>query len=146
MLAPDEESWLQTLTQLRRARLTQPDAPDLAIMEGLNLLCQVIAGGDGGNNSVAEWHQHDDEMERLALSNYRQVASNPLLTLGAARLLHFVNRGHDALAAQLAQRALDVSTAFSAALVTRGIFRMGHGAIDAALADYDRALVGAAPG
>src|SRR5690606_2511620 len=71
---------------------------------------------------------------------------NPLLVLGASKLLIFINRGHFELANRLADEAFEKSTAFAAAFSTRAQMRMVQGDFPEAHRLYDKAIELAEPG
>lgn len=148
MLSRSPAIWQENEAQLARARMEHPDDPTLAIMWGLNLYSRLLAQPlDGGEMLSAEaWSAIEDEMEGLALGNLPKVQDNPLLVLGVAKLLFFVDRGHAELAAQLADEAFANSAAFAAAFALQGQIRMCRGDIAEAIAYYDKGIEMSEPG
>lgn len=148
MLSRTPEIWRENEAQLARARVERPDDPTLAIMWGLNLyarlLSQVLDSGE--MMSANEWSATEDEIEALALDSLAKVQDNPLLVLGVAKLLFFIDRGHSELAAQLADEAFANSTAFAAAFALQGQIRMCRGDIADAVGFYDKGIEMSEPG
>lgn len=140
--------WRENEAQLARARAERPDDPTLAIMWGLNLYARLLSQALDADEmmSAAAWSAVEDEMEALALANLPKVQDNPLLVLGVAKLLFFVDRGHSDLAAQLADEAFANSTAFAAAFALQGQIRMCRGDIAEAIAFYDDGMEMSEPG
>ncbi len=138
MLARSPESWLETEAQLMRARAAQPDDPTLAIMWGLNRYARLIL--TSGPMTPAQWSAIEDEIETVALQSLPLVQDNPLLMLGVAKLLFFIDRGYTDLAEELADAAFAQSTAFAAAFATQAQIRMCRGDIAAALILYDKGI------
>ncbi len=148
MLSRTPEIWRENEAQLARARAEQPDDPTLAIIWGLNLYARLLSQplDSGEMMSAGDWSAIEDEIERLALASLPKVQDNPLLVLGVAKLLFFIDRGHSDLAAQLADDAFANSTAFAAAFALQGQIRMCRGDIAAAVAFYDKGIEMSEPG
>lgn len=148
MLSRSPAIWRENEAQLARARAARPDDPTLAIMWGLNLYARLLSQplDDDEMISASQWSAIEDEIEGLALANLPKVQDNPLLILGVAKLLFFVNRGHADLAAQLADEAFASSTAFAAAFALQGQIRMCRGDISGAIAFYDDGMEMSEPG
>jgi DNA-binding winged helix-turn-helix (wHTH) protein len=142
MLSRTPEIWRENEAQLARARVEHPDDPTLAIMWGLNLYARLLSQAldSGEMMSAGEWSAVEDEMEALALASLPKVQDNPLLVLGVAKLLFFIDRGHSELAAQLADEAFANSTAFAAAFALQGQIRMCRGDIADAVGFYDKGI------
>jgi DNA-binding winged helix-turn-helix (wHTH) protein len=142
LLARTPVTWRENEDQLALARAEQPDDPKLAIMWGLNLYSRLLSQAidDEPMMPQAEWEAIEDEIEALALASPPKVQDNPLLVLGVAKLLFFINRGHFELAAQLADEAFAKSTAFAAAFALQAQIRMCQGEIPEALAFYDKGI------
>jgi hypothetical protein len=111
-------------------------------MWGLNLYARLLSQAldSGEMMSAGEWSAVEDEMEALALASLPKVQDNPLLVLGVAKLLFFIDRGHSELAAQLADEAFANSTAFAAAFALQGQIRMCRGDIADAVGFYDKGI------
>ncbi len=148
MLSRTPEIWRENEAQLARARAERPDDPTLAIIWGLNLYARLLSQAldSGEMMSAAEWSAVEDEMEALALTSLPKVQDNPLLVLGVAKLLFFIDRGHSELAAQLADEAFANSTAFAAAFALQGQIRMCCGNIADAVVFYDKGIEMSEPG
>lgn len=148
MLSRSPAIWQENEAQLARARAERPDDPTLAIMWGLNLYARLLSQAldSGEMMSAGEWSAIEDEMEALALASLTKVQDNPLLVLGVAKLLFFIDRGHSELAAQLADEAFANSTAFAAAFALQGQIRMCRGDIADAVGFYDKGSEMSDPG
>lgn len=130
------ESWHKSRQQIEQARADNPDDPSLAIMQGLALYADLVQHV----RPPQDWHEIETEIERLVLDCLPAIQDNPLLVLGAAKLLFFIDRGHFDLASRLADEAFEKSTAFAAAFATLGQMRMAEGAFLDAHLLYDKAL------
>jgi DNA-binding winged helix-turn-helix (wHTH) protein len=71
-----------------------------------------------------------DEIEALLLPALPHLSANPIHLLATAKLVYFLDRGHDALALDLAEEALRSSTSFAAAFVNVGQMRCFEGDIE----------------
>lgn len=141
MLARAPESWLESDAQIERAAETAPNDPALAIMRGMSRYTKLLSHlGLGHSLSDEEWSAMEDEIEALALNSLPHIGDNPLLMLGAAKLLFSIDRGHFERAEALAEEAFERSTAFAAAFSTMAQLRMYRGRIDEAVALYDKAI------
>lgn len=142
LLARTPVIWRENEVQLARARTEKPDDPQLAIMWALNLYMRLLSQALEETEMMPadDWAAIEDEIEHLALSSLPKVQDNPLLVLGVAKLLFFIDRGHAELAAQLADEAFAKSTAFAAAFAMQGQIRMARGNIDEAIAYLDEAI------
>lgn len=136
LLSRTPSSWEKSSEQTSKALLDKPDDPTHAIMRGLALYADLIQRV----HSADAWAEIEAEIEELALGALPAIQDNPLLMLGAAKLLFFIQRGHFELANQLADAAFAQSTAFGAAFATRAQMRMSEGAFEEALGLYDKAI------
>lgn len=142
ILSRTPESWQHSCEQIEKARAADPNDPKLAIMHGLALyagLVQCI-------RPPHAWRETEAEIETLVFETLPAIQDNPLLMLGAAKLLFFIARGHFELANRLADEAFEQSTAFAAAFATRGQMRMADGAFNEAHLLYDKAVELSEPG
>jgi len=142
LLSRTPESWQTSQDQIEKARAANPDDPALAIMQGLALYAGLVQRV----RAPEDWHETETEIESLVLNSLPAIQDNPLLVLGAAKLLHFIGRGHFELAGRLADEAFEKSTAFAAAFATRGQMRMAEGAFAEAHLLYDKAIELSEPG
>lgn len=140
MLARTPESWRESEAQLLQARANHPDDPELAVMWGLHLFVKLLHPLPGERPTLQQWSAVEDEIEAIALDNLAAVQDNPLLVLGVAKLLIFVDRGHFELADALAQEAFKTSTAFAAAFAILGQIRMFGGNLAEAMTLFDRGI------
>lgn len=139
LLTKTPESWKTSTTEIESACAEAPNDPALAIMRGLALYAALIQGASS-ELAHGDWGAVEDEIETLVLNCLPSIQDNPLLVLGAAKLLFFIDRGHIDLAERLADSAFEKSTAFAAAFATRAQMRMSRGAFHEALSLYDKAI------
>ena len=142
LLARTPESWQKSREQIEKARAGNPDDPALAVMQGLALYAGLVQRF----RSPEEWRETEAEIEALVLDSLPAIQDNPLLMLGAAKLLFFIERGHFELANRIAVEAFDKSTAFAAAFATRAQLRMAEGAFCEGHLLYDKAVELSEPG
>lgn len=143
MLTSDRVSWRENEPRLRLAHQARPADPGLRVLLALNgyaRLLQSLADIDDMPLDDEAWAAQESEMEVLALGAIEEAAGNPMLLLGIAKVLHFVDRGHTALAARLTQEAFLATTAFAACFAMKAQLATSGGDIDAALAFYDKAV------
>lgn len=139
MLSRTPESWAESAARLDSAQAEAPNDPSLAIMRGLALHAALLQRNEDRPEAKL-WAETELEIERLVLGSLHQIQDNPLLMLGAAKLLLFIERGHGELAERLADEAFEKSTAFAAAFSTRAQMKMYKGDFAEALALYDKAI------
>ena len=126
LLSGTPESWLTAISQIDSTRAAAPHDPTLAILRGLALYATLLQRPDVSGRP-AEWRAAEAEIESLVLNCLPYIQDNPLLMLGAAKLLFFIEGGHFALASRLAEDAFKKSTAFAAAFSTRAQMLMCQG-------------------
>jgi DNA-binding winged helix-turn-helix (wHTH) protein len=126
LLSGTPESWLTATSQIDSARAAAPHDPTLAILRGLALYATLLQRPDVSARP-AEWRAAEAEIESLVLNCLPDIQDNPLLMLGAAKLLFFIEGGHFALASRLADDAFEKSTAFAAAFSIRAQMLMCQG-------------------
>ncbi len=66
--------------------------------------------------------------------------SDPILSCAAAKLLYFMDRGHEDLSRSIAVQTLEASNAFATAFATLGQIEMFEGETDAAMEKFDRGI------
>lgn len=126
LLSGTPESWLTAISQIDSARAAAPHDPTLAILRGLALYATLLQRPEVSASPV-EWRAAEAEIESLVLNCLPDIQDNPLLMLGAAKLLFFIEGGHFDLASRLADDAFEKSTAFAAAFSTRAQMLMCQG-------------------
>ncbi|MGB7757089.1 MAG: winged helix-turn-helix domain-containing protein [Salinisphaera sp.] len=85
-------------------------------------------------------HADETEIEELVLSALPKLQDNAVFVLAAAKLLYFVNKAHRPLALELAQSALQQTTAFATGFTTVGQMYAWEACTEEALSLYDQAL------
>ncbi len=143
LLTADVESWRHNARRLAEAHAANPDDPTLAVLLALNHYAQLIQAPlspDAPPLSDAEWRSIEDNIERLALGALPKAGDDPMLLLGIAKALCFIDRGYLKLAADLTDQAFRTSTAFTAAFAMKALIAALQGNIDQAIDLYDRAI------
>jgi len=147
MMTQSPESWATSEARIAAARRERPDDPALGLSAGMALYARLLQQvAPGRVPTPTQWAAVEDEMEDLALGALAAIDQHPLLALGAAKLLFFVDRGHFELAERLAEEAFARSTAFAAAFATLGQLRMCRGAFAEAVGLYDDGIALTPPG
>lgn len=149
LLAADRESWRHNAHRLEEAHAANPDDPSLSVLLALNRYAQLMQGPLSAETpplSDEEWLAIEDDIERLALDALPKARGEPMLLLGIAKVLRFVDRGHLQLAGALTDEAFQASTAFAAAFAMKAQILACQGEIDRAIDLYDRAMEFSEPG
>ena len=146
LLTASNQSWLESIDQVRAALEASPQDPQIRLMWGLSLYVQVIMGTGGQILPDEQRIPIEDEIEEVALGALPAVAGNPMLKLSAAKLLLFLGRGYTALAERLADEAFEHSTAFAAAFAILGQARLARGRLAEGMDLLERGLEMAEPG
>ncbi|WP_378948098.1 winged helix-turn-helix domain-containing protein [Mesorhizobium sp. ANAO-SY3R2] len=149
LVSPGSESWHQNAPRLEAAHAANPDDPTIAVLRALNRYAQlVLAPLVPGTPPLtdAEWLSIEDEIERLALGALPKAEGKPMLLMGIAKVLRFLDRGHLQLACRLTDEAFLTSTAFAAAFAMKGQIHASQGDIERAIELYDRAIELCKPG
>src|SRR5690606_32164639 len=92
MLSGSPESWREIEAQVAAARAAAPDDPALAIMHAMGLYARLIQNMPP--SAPEEWSAAEDEIESVVFTNLPRLQDHPILKLGAAKLLLFIDRGH----------------------------------------------------
>lgn len=149
LVTGDIESCRHNAQRLRAAHADAPDDPALAVLLALNRYTELIQGPlspDATPLTDAQWRDVEDDIEQLALSALAKADREPMLLLGIAKVLCFLDRGYLKLAAQLTDVAFQASTAFAAAFSMKGLTLACQGDIDSAVELYNRAIELSEPG
>ena len=127
--------------RLRAMLALNPDDPQIRLMLATAIHSRFIMGGaaqfltdpDGPPAAC-------DELEQLIMRATPQGLDDPLHTLSMAKLLYFLDRGHDRVAVSMAEAELVRSTAVVAALAVVGQIRQYEGDIEGGAELLDRAV------
>ena len=141
-----DQGWGYIAARLAEERTAAPDDPQLAIMWATYLYARMLLGlmFDADPEAYAPL---EAEIERLVLCALPAARSDPILRLGAAKMLYVVDpKRHLALVEALVDESLSDSPAFAAALSQLGSTQSYRGDLDAARATYDQALAFCQPG
>lgn len=123
MLTGGAVSWRETDKRLRTAIAGSPDDPRLKLLLALNLYARLVQSLAEIHTALMEpqaWDAIEDEIEALALGVLPAIEGDPLLLLGAAKVLFFIDRRHLELAERLTDQAFRTGTAFSAVFSMKG--------------------------
>ncbi|MBZ9938631.1 winged helix-turn-helix domain-containing protein [Mesorhizobium sp. BR1-1-16] len=145
LLSASNPKWLEKGRQLSEARAQNPASADIALQWCLHLFARLVLASPFAGIGRDERDEIESEIEATVLDCLPLIEANPLLMLAAAKLLYFVDRGHLALAEDLAERAFFRMVESPAALPLLGQLRQARGDFDAALAFYDRGIEMAEP-
>ncbi|MDF3813525.1 MULTISPECIES: helix-turn-helix domain-containing protein [Rhodopseudomonas] len=145
LLSSSNPAWLKKGQELSAARADHPADPDIALQWCLHLFARLVLANPFTGLSSEEREEIESEIEATALDCLPAVQSNPLLMLAAAKLLYFVDRGHQDLAEDLAERAFARTADFAAALPVMGQLRQARGNFDEAVILFDRGIEMADP-
>jgi len=143
LITADVESWRHNAGRLAEAHAAAPDDPAISVMLALNRYAQLIQAPlspDAPPLGDAEWRAIEDDIEQLALGALPKVGDDPMLLLGIAKALCFINRGYLKLAADLTDRAFRAGAAFAPAFAMKALIAALQGEIDRAVDLYDRAI------
>ncbi|MEW5685309.1 MAG: helix-turn-helix domain-containing protein [Pseudomonadota bacterium] len=140
LLASPGGAWSANEARLAQLRESAPDDPGVAILWAMHLLGRAVAepGPDVvTRESVAAL---DREIEHIVFKHLPAVRNDPLLALGAAKLLLMAGCGHEDIAESLANTAFTGSAAFAAAIPLLGQIKACRGDIPEAVRLFDVAL------
>lgn len=143
LISADRESWRHNAQRLEEAHAANPDDPSLSVLLALNRYAQLMQAPLSVETpplSDTEWQAVEDDIERLALGALPKAQGDPMLLLGIAKVLRFIDRGYLQLAGTLTVEAFQTSTAFAAAFAMKAQVLACQGDIDRAIDLYDRAI------
>ncbi len=135
-------SWPENDARLRGLRKEHPDDPYIKLMYATHLHTNYITRGrelffKGEDNCAAD----EAEIEELILGSLDFTQTRPELAAVAAKLLYFVDQGYKNLALEIADEALQNSTAVSSTLSIVGQLRGFTGDTDAAVEYLNQAKI-----
>ena len=141
VLLAGSHSGVEVEQRLRAALAANPDDPQTRLMLATAIHSRLVMGG------AAQFLADPDgpaaacnELEELILRATPQGQDDPLHTLSMAKLLYFLDRGHDRVAVSMAEAELERSTAVVAALAVVGQIRQFEGDLEGGAALLDRGL------
>jgi tetratricopeptide (TPR) repeat protein len=143
LISADRESWRHNAQRLEEAHAANPDDPSLSVLLALNRYAQLMQAPLSAETpplSDTEWQAVEDDIERLALGALSKAQGDPMVLLGIAKVLRFIDRGYLQLAGTLTDEAFQTSTAFAAAFAMKAQVLACQGDIDRAIDLYDRAI------
>jgi hypothetical protein len=134
-------AWKENEARLRGLLEATPDDATLKIMYATQIHSKYISFGHVlFQNGIDDRARDEDEIESLVLAALPHVQSQPEYAIMAAKLLHFLDRGYDGLARNLAEEAYDASVSAASSLSIIGQLRAFAGETEAALRCIDQAL------
>jgi hypothetical protein len=141
LLLTGSHSGVEVEQRLRAMLDADPDDHETRLMLATGIHSRFIMGGAAqfrANPNVPS--AACDELERLVTVAVPHVQGDAIHTLAAAKLLYFLDRGHERIAVGMAEHALARSTAIVAALAVVGQMRQFEGDIEGGTELLDRAL------
>jgi len=141
-----DQGWGYIAARLSEEREATPEDPTLAVMWATYLYARMLLRIDFDSQPAA-YRPMEAEIEGLALGDLPAVRGDPILRLGAAKLLFVADpERHLALVEALVNESLSDSAVFAAALSQLGSIQSYRGDLEAAVATYDQALALCEPG
>ncbi len=136
LLTRSQESWAEMGEQIARQRESCPRDPQTNLMWAMHLYARILQ-----NPAAIEMRgDYEAQIEAAVFEHLPALQDNPILMLGASKLLLFTGRGHLGLAERLAEHAFASSAAFAASFAGLGQIRMCRGNIASAVDLYDRGI------
>jgi hypothetical protein len=134
-------AWKESEERLLRLRKADPGDAVLTIMYATQIHAKYISFGHAlFQAGIDDRGPDEDDIEALVLAALPQVQSQPEYAIMAAKLLHFLDRGYDELARDLAEEAYGSSVSAAGSLAIIGQLRAFAGETAAALRCIDQAL------
>ena len=134
-------AWKENEARLRGLLQASPDDPTLKIMYATQIHSKYVSFGHVlFRKGIDDRARDEDDIESLALAALPYVQSQPEYAIMAAKLLYFLDRGHDGLARDLAEDAYRSSVSVASSLSIIGQLRAFAGETEAALRCLDQAL------
>ena len=128
--------------RLRATLAADPDDYETRLMLATGIHSRFIMGGAA--QFMADPYTAPlaacDELEQLVTAAIPHIEDDPIHMMAAAKLLYFLDRGHDRVAMSMAERGLAGSTAIIAALTVVGQMRQYDGDIVGGAELLERAL------
>src|SRR5690606_29438734 len=111
-----------------------PDDAAVKIMYATHIHSKYVSFGHVlFQNGIDDRLRDEDDIEKLVLAALPHVQTQPEYAIMAAKLLHFLGRGYEGLARDLAEEAHGSSVAAAGSLAIIGQLRAFAGETDAAL-------------
>jgi hypothetical protein len=134
-------AWKENEARLRGLLKASPDDAILKLMYATQIHSKYVSFGHVlFQNGIDDRAQDEDDIESLILAALPHVQSQPEYAIMAAKLLHFLDRGYDGLARDLAEEAYGSSVSAASSLSVIGQLRAFAGETEAALRCIDQAL------
>jgi hypothetical protein len=134
-------AWKENEARLRGLLEASPDDPALKIMYATQIHSKYVSFGHVlFQNGIDDRARDEDDIEALVLAALPHVQSQPEYAIMAAKLLHFLGRGYEGLARELAEEAYHSSVSAAGSLAIIGQLRAFAGETEAALRCIDQAL------
>jgi DNA-binding winged helix-turn-helix (wHTH) protein len=134
-------SWSRNDQKLKLLLEENPTDPTLKLFFATHLHSKyILLGWDLFLKGTATCREDEDRIEELVLSALPHVIHNPTQSIMAAKLLHFLDRGYDDLAVELAEEGLRSCTDIASSLAIVGQLRSFMGRTAEALGSLDQAV------
>ena len=134
-------AWKENEARLRGLLAANPDDAALKVMYATQIHSKYVSFGHVlFQNGIDERARDEADIESLVLAALPHVQTHPEYAIMAAKLLHFLDRGYDGLARELAEAAYRASVSAAGSLAIIGQLRAFAGETDAALRCLDQAL------
>ena len=146
LLSTSNPKWLESGERLAKGREQDPFDADATIQWGLHLFARLVLTSPFEGITLEERDRIEGEIEATVLECLPEIEDKPLLMLGAAKLLYFINRGHLELAEEITERALARSQESTAGLPILGQLRFARGRFEEAVGIFDQGVKAAASG
>jgi len=140
LLSEPDQSWLASGEILAKEHRDHPQDPRVAVMWAAHLYAQLVMSGVYSPLTDDDRAAMETEIERTVLTHLPAIQDDPSLSMAAAKLLHYIARGHDDLVDHLLERAFDRCTAFAASFGIIGQVRATRGLFDEAIRSYDHGI------
>jgi len=134
-------TWRESEARLTSLRKASPDDPGLKILYATHVHSKYITFGYTLlQKGIDDRARDEDNIESLVFAALPHVQSQPEYAITAAKLLHFVQRGHFELARGLAEEAYSASVSAAGSLAMIGQLRAFAGEIESAVRCIDQSL------
>jgi DNA-binding winged helix-turn-helix (wHTH) protein len=140
LLNPADEAWRQAAPRLAADRAAHPEDPHVAIVWAIHRAGLLLVAGAGDPADPATYAGVEDEVEGLVFASLPAIRHEPAFAIAAASLLTGVNRGHEDLAEQIVQGALEIAPAYAMAAPVLGQIAARRGDLEGGLARFEEAL------
>jgi DNA-binding winged helix-turn-helix (wHTH) protein len=143
LLGSTTATWRTNAARLAEAREANPDDPQLDLLWALNLYTRLMQCLPAPHEAMIprdEWREIEDEIETIALRSLPKVGHLPMMQLGVAKLLMFLNRGYLHMGRRIAEEVLQGSSSLAASFSMVAQAASLAGEIDLAVHYFEKGL------